>query len=71
MLHAAGADAAVVNRAGSTGDPARLIRLPPFPPNEFPVIEYEATALFSLSLSLLIALPYTIQFSLRDFYCKY
>lgn len=70
MLHAAGADAAVVNRTGSTGDPARLIRLPPSPPNEFTVIEYEATALLSLSLSLLIALPCTIQLSLGGFHCK-
>lgn len=54
MLRAAGADAAVVNRTGSTGDPVRLIRLPPRPPNEFTVIEDEATALLSLSMSLLV-----------------
>ena len=71
MLHAAGADAAVVNRTESTGDPARpdflqdsflpfcKIRLPPSPPDEFTVIEYEVTALLSLSLSFIIALPYT------------
>lgn len=61
MLHAAGADAAVENKTGSTGDPARLIRLPPFLPNENTVIEYEATVMLSLSLSLLIALSCTIQ----------
>lgn len=71
MLHAAGADAAIVNRTGSTGDSARLIRLPPSPPNEFAVIEYKATALLSLSLSLPIALPCTIQLSLGGFLCKY
>ncbi len=71
MLHAAGADAGIVNRAGSAGDPARLIRLPPSPPNEFAVIEYKATALLSLSLSLPIALPCTIQLSLGGFLCKY
>lgn len=41
MLHAAGTDAAVEERKGSTGDHAGLIRLPLFPQNEFTVIEYK------------------------------
>lgn len=60
-LRAAGADATCVNRRGTTGDPSRLIRLPLRSPNEFMVIEEEATALLVLSLSLFIAPPRTIE----------
>ncbi|KAM3603615.1 uncharacterized protein V6R79_025902 [Siganus canaliculatus] len=71
MLHAAGADAAAVNGTESTGDPARLIRLPLSPPNESPVIEYRATALRCSSLSLLIALYLALEPGVGCFHCKH
>ncbi|CAB1453887.1 unnamed protein product [Pleuronectes platessa] len=56
---------------GSTGDRARLIRLPLSSPNEFTVIEYGATPLLSSSLSLLNTLLSNIHHSLGGFHCKY
>lgn len=70
VLCTAGADAAVGNRTESTGDPARLIRLPPCFTNELAVIEDKATVSSYFFLPLLIALPYTIQLSLEGFHYK-
>lgn len=58
MLHAAGTDAAVEERKGSTGDHAGLIRLPLFPQNEFTVIEYkEKKKIPLISVSPSLQLP--------------
>lgn len=63
VLCTAGADAAVGNRTESTGDPARLIRLPPCFTNELAVIEDKATVssyFFCHYSSLYLTLPSSV-----------